>query len=378
MKHEPDRQLKLGEAIMNDKGTLSICGEYEGDLDSIAEVLNGFEFDEDEGRARRFQVFDNSIEAVPSDPQGLNAAFPVCAWFSTKDGRRLPASKYGELRDEDVDEWEYEGCEDVSLAELSNAIAPLLKRGTLELVSTIHREAGFRQETLEIRSDGLVQRHKYDCETFQPEHAQEPCDAVEGEDASFNFGLAIKPTENETISNDQSDAGCATLTPLDPNGPKANVDRTMPDIGPIVPKTLDEYVADFKEYYVTSALAHHNSGFVGPILLPEMEARREVEMYRVTYEAYRSLDYWEFTEFWKEISLKRGAICMFVNIGKLYPSILRCIEGGKVTWRIAALMTQLPYSQWFERGFPRHYEEMWQETEHGNTRQSAGSFEVAS
>jgi hypothetical protein len=351
----------IGREIMRDYGELSIHGDYVGDLDKIAEVLNGYEFDQGEDREERFHAFDECIETNRSHFDGVTAAFPVFRWwYSPKDGRRLPQKTLRELPDIDYDEWELGDFEEVSLAELSNAIAPLLKRGTLELVSIIDSEPEGRQEILEIRSDGWVQRHRHDWATFQPEHARESCNAEEDEDALFNVDLAIKPTESATISDDQSDDGSTALTPLDPNGRNVSEDRAMPDNETTAPKTREEYVAEFKKYYDTSIAARHNRGFVGIFAPSTMDARKEIEMYRVTYEAQRSLDYWEFAEFWKEIGLKRGAICKVVHIGKLYPSILRHME--KV-WPNVGLMIQLPYDEWFRSEFRRQCEEWCQNVE---------------
>jgi hypothetical protein len=87
-------------------------------------------------------------------------------------------------------------------------------------------------------------------------------------------------------------------------------------------------------------------------------------MYRLAYEAQRSLDYWEFGEFWDEIGLKRGAICKFVHIGKAYPSMLRCIEvGGQAAALMIALETQIPYDRWFRSEYRRMSEENWAKAE---------------
>jgi hypothetical protein len=159
---------------MTDYGTLSVRGDYQGDLDEIAEVLNGFEFDQGERRDQRFQVIDDCIETDRFYRCGVTAAFPVCGWYATEDGRRLPAKKYRELPDEDDGDWHFEDYEEVSLGELSKAIAPLLKRGTLELVSISRHKNGSRHETLAIRSDGCVQRLSQEYESFQLEQTPEP------------------------------------------------------------------------------------------------------------------------------------------------------------------------------------------------------------
>lgn len=146
-------------------GSLIVCGDYEGDLEAIVKVLNGFEFDQDDEQDRRFVVHDGRIRPNHFEVDGATAAFPLRAWYKSSDGRRLPANKVYELPDEGV-EWQFYDFEEVSLAELSEAIAPLLKRGTLELVSIFHYKSKFIMfETLTIHSDGRAQRQKHDCES---------------------------------------------------------------------------------------------------------------------------------------------------------------------------------------------------------------------
>jgi hypothetical protein len=119
--------------------TLIVCGNYEGDLEAIAEVLNGFIFDQDNDPDQRFVVHDGRIQPDRFDIEGVSAAFP----------RR---------NDDDYEE--------VSLAELSKTIGPLLKRGTLELVSIGHYKLKYVQlEKLAIHSDGRVQRQRQEYES---------------------------------------------------------------------------------------------------------------------------------------------------------------------------------------------------------------------
>jgi hypothetical protein len=115
--------------------TLIVCGSYEGDLAAIAEVLNGFYFDTDDDPDQRFLVHDGRIRPDRFDISQVSAALPM---------RYCP--------DSDI-------AEEVSLEELSKTIAPLLKRGTLELVSIGHYMVKYiLLETLAIHSDGRVQR----------------------------------------------------------------------------------------------------------------------------------------------------------------------------------------------------------------------------
>src|SRR5262249_45873268 len=128
----------------------------------------------------------------------------------------------------------------------------------------------------------------------------------------------------------------------------------------IVPKTREEYVAEFLQLYKKSAAAQKNRG-INPVAATESEARREIEMYRLAYEAQRSLDYWEFGEFWDEIGFRRGAICKFVQIGKAYPSLLRHIEvgGQAAAASMIEFITHIPYHAWFRSDYRRRFEEHW-------------------
>ena len=111
-------------------GSLIVCGNYDGDLEAIAKVLNGLEFDQAEDRDQRFVVHDGRIKPDRFDIDCASAAFPLCGWYKSEDGRRLPENEYRELPDgDDNGEWDFDDYEEVSLADLSKAIAPLLEVG---------------------------------------------------------------------------------------------------------------------------------------------------------------------------------------------------------------------------------------------------------
>jgi hypothetical protein len=166
-------------------GTLIACGDYEGNLEAIAKVLNTFEFDQGEERDQRFVVHDGRIKIDRFGLDSVSAAFPLRWWYTSEDGRRLPANEYLELPDEEDDgDWDCDGddYEYPSLAQLSKIIAPLLTHGTLELVSVWqYKTSKIHFEKLAIRSDGWVQRqrqeyesvprdkwHKHSTETYKP------------------------------------------------------------------------------------------------------------------------------------------------------------------------------------------------------------------
>jgi hypothetical protein len=61
---------------------LIVCGDYKGNLEAIAKVLNGLEFDQDENRDRRFVVHDGRIKPDRFDIDSASAAFPLRGWYT--------------------------------------------------------------------------------------------------------------------------------------------------------------------------------------------------------------------------------------------------------------------------------------------------------
>jgi hypothetical protein len=127
--------------------TLIVCGNYEGNLAAIAGVLNGWQWVVDPfGPEKCFVVHDDRIEPNRHEVDSVSAAFP----------RAYDADK--------------EVCEEVSLAALSGTIAPLLTRGTLEVVSIGHCYwRSVTVETLAIHADGRVQRKIQTYESDPPD-----------------------------------------------------------------------------------------------------------------------------------------------------------------------------------------------------------------
>jgi hypothetical protein len=121
---------------LDDGGSLIVCGDYDGDLEAIAEVLNTFEFDAGEDRHERFGVHDGRIRVQGFGLGFASAAFPLRWWWESKDGRRLPNNEYLKRPDEERHRvWNYVDYDYPDLAELSKMIAPWLTRGTFVLVS---------------------------------------------------------------------------------------------------------------------------------------------------------------------------------------------------------------------------------------------------
>jgi hypothetical protein len=179
--------IVCGDYEGDEPGTLIVCGDYQGDLEAIARVLNAFEFGQGDMRDQRFVVHDGPIE--PSFwNNGLSPASPIRWWYTSKDGRRLPANEFPEFPElPDEEEWERD-CdvpEDLSVEQLSKIIAPLLTRGTLELVSVrAYKTWSVQFARLAIRADGRAQHesrnytsapvknwHEPYRATYEPPHA---------------------------------------------------------------------------------------------------------------------------------------------------------------------------------------------------------------
>ena len=62
-------------------GTLIVCGDYQGDLEAIANLLNAFEFGQGDKPGQRFVVHDGRIEPDPSIIEPLTAASPIRWWY---------------------------------------------------------------------------------------------------------------------------------------------------------------------------------------------------------------------------------------------------------------------------------------------------------
>ena len=124
-------------------GALIVCGDYAGDLEAIAKLLNTFEFDQDEDQHERFVVVDGRIQTDR---------------YLIDNAGAMPYYWHNGAEDED-------GVCEPSLEAVSSAIAPYLTSGTLELVS-ISSYCGqyVILVRLSIRSDGWAQseRQQYD------------------------------------------------------------------------------------------------------------------------------------------------------------------------------------------------------------------------
>src|SRR6516164_9651658 len=94
---------------------------------------------------------------------------------------------------------------------------------------------------------------------------------------NVNVDLVAKPMGSGAVINEDADDNSAALTAPDPNERKVGAKRTIPDNETIVPKTREEYVAEFLQLFEKSAADQNDHG-IGPVALTESEARREIEM----------------------------------------------------------------------------------------------------
>jgi hypothetical protein len=140
-----------------DTGTLIVCGDYTGDLEAIAKVLNTFEFDHDEDKYERFFVLDGRIEV---DRYYVDGAGAMPYIWNKEDG---------------------EHCDYPTLEDVSSAIAPYLTSGTLVLVSIDSYKGQYAGlERLSIRSDGWAQSERQQYDSHKVVEDPFECDSVKG------------------------------------------------------------------------------------------------------------------------------------------------------------------------------------------------------
>lgn len=106
---------------------------------------------------------------------------------------------------------------------------------------------------------------------------------------------------------------------------KLSLEGATPDDYELIAKTRSDYVKEFK------------SGV-------EKTSRSTLEMCRTVYEANRTLDGFQFSEFCKEIGFKdfSSTIRKFIAIGKLYPRLIQFADQLPATWTNIYLITQIP------------------------------------
>lgn len=141
-------------------GTIIVCGDYEGDLDAIAEVLNSLRLNQD---GAQFSAYDDE-GIIGLDGFGVQypTVFPSREIYLFGDGRKV----FADASDASVvEQWEADKdgdleSESYSLEELSGLISPLLTKGTIELIAVGNEKNRYAYyDRLIIRSDGSAERH---------------------------------------------------------------------------------------------------------------------------------------------------------------------------------------------------------------------------
>lgn len=160
---------------------------------------------------------------------------------------------------------------------------------------------------------------------------------VMASDAAFTVAAIGVPVTVTTSSGRKKATKPTSEASID-YSPKVSVERAESEDQSIVAKTRPEYVVAFK------------AGV-------EKTARATLEMCRVVYEAYKSLDDYEFANFCREISLKDGSstVRKFIAIGKVYPRFIQYAEQLPASWTSIYLITQIPadtFNQCLEKKYP--------------------------
>jgi hypothetical protein len=133
-------------------GNLIVCGDYAGDLEGIAEVLNSLGLDIGWDKDERFVVVDGRIKSNRHVLENAGA-MPYCSHEQGEDEPRYQAD----------------------LEALRDAIAPLLTSGTLELVSESNiRGRVVILKRLSFRSNGWAQSEWQQYDNF-PVNAGKNC-----------------------------------------------------------------------------------------------------------------------------------------------------------------------------------------------------------
>lgn len=157
-------------------GTIIVCGDYEGDLNAIVNVLNWLKLTSDRAQ---FQVHKDEREYIYLDSHCVQypTLSPSRRIYVFEDGRQVSADDADEVV---IQEWEdndgdLDYGEPYTLEELSSLISPHLRKGTLELVAVANEKDTYAFcERLVIRSDGTADWHLYyadGCSTARWRHS---------------------------------------------------------------------------------------------------------------------------------------------------------------------------------------------------------------
>jgi len=179
---------QIGDFRMNDMfGKIIVCGDYEGDLKAIVDVLNSLLWNEivdslnwlectRSAGERQWTVKQSRVRELGVPGGGANkrreiivpngrsnvTLRPIGDIFVLEDGRRCFAKDADESF---IEQWEADkddGARDwdkCTLSELSALISPHLNKGTIEFVAVGASWADVRHERLLVRSDGSAEYH---------------------------------------------------------------------------------------------------------------------------------------------------------------------------------------------------------------------------
>jgi hypothetical protein len=138
-----------------------VSGDYEGRVGEIIKLLNKLNLHEDDESTfiehRKRIVMSTRSQETPT-------VFPLRHIMVFEDGRRMDSR---EATDRLIREWRWKDpseeadYEEYSLQMLSDIIAPLITKGTFELVAVGHDATmhSVYHERLVIRADGSAERH---------------------------------------------------------------------------------------------------------------------------------------------------------------------------------------------------------------------------
>lgn len=142
-------------------GIIIVCGDYEGDLNAICDVLNSLDMTNDDAR---FAVYENEgIIGLDSYEVQYPTLSPCRDFYVLDDGRRV---FFDEADQSIIDEWEQGKClsegQEYTLEQLSALISPHLTKGAIEFMAVAHEKCRYAYcERLVIRSDGSAERRRY-------------------------------------------------------------------------------------------------------------------------------------------------------------------------------------------------------------------------
>ncbi len=149
------------------------------------------------------------------------------------------------------------------------------------------------------------------------------------------------------FSNSAADASAVPTIKLDKLKVPANMKATatakkaMPIVEYTSAISVERSVEDDDASLIKHARPHYVSEFKVGL---QRTARATLEMCRVTYEAKRMLDAYDFNKFCEEVGFRESSatIRKFLAIGKVYPRLIQYADQLPHTWTNIYLITQIP------------------------------------